>query len=61
MEELRQADWTTLVVAASVVIGVLLTPYELLLVVQRRWEQQRREGPVRGEGLPAAQDDEAID
>lgn len=53
MEELHQVDWTTLLVAAAVIVGVLATPYELLLVIQRRWEQQRRGQPAsRDVGTP---------
>lgn len=48
---LDQIDWTTLLIAIMVIIGVLLTPYDLLRIVQRRWEQQRQERIARGEDV----------
>jgi len=44
-------DWQTLVIIIVVIIGVLLGPYELLLVLQRVWEQRRRERIARGEDV----------
>lgn len=49
--QLGQIDWTTLLLAIAVIVGVLLTPYDLLRVVQRRWEQQRQERIARGEDV----------
>lgn len=48
---LEQIDWTTLLIAVAVIVGVLLTPYDLLRVVQRRWEQQRQQRIARGEDV----------
>ena len=44
-------DWQTIVIIIVVIIGVLLGPYELLLVLQRVWEQRRRERIARGEDV----------
>ena len=49
--QLDQIDWTTLLIAIGVIVGVLLTPYDLLRAVQRRWEQQRQERIARGEDV----------
>jgi hypothetical protein len=51
MERLAQVDWTTLLIAAAIVIAVLLGPYDLLLLLQRRWERQRQERIARGEDV----------
>jgi hypothetical protein len=51
MERLAQVDWMTLLIAAAIVIAVLLGPYDLLLLLQRRWEQQRQERIARGEDV----------
>lgn len=48
---LAQVDWPALLIAAAVIIGVLLTPYDLLRVVQRRWEQRQHERRARGEDV----------
>lgn len=51
LERLQEVDWVTLVIAAAIVIGVLLTPFDLLLVIQRRWEERQRERIARGEDV----------
>jgi hypothetical protein len=51
IERLAQVDWLTVLLAAAVIIGVLLTPYDLLRVVQRRWEQRRQQRIARGEDV----------
>ena len=64
MARLREVDWTTLLVAAAIIVSVLLTPYELLQLVQRRWERQQRERVARGEDVqprPVPDDEEAQD
>ena len=49
MARLREVDWTTVLVAAAIIVSVLLTPFELWQLVQRRWERQQRERMARGE------------
>lgn len=51
LERLQEVDWVTLVIAATIMIGVLLTPFDLLLVIQRRWEERQRERIARGEDV----------
>jgi hypothetical protein len=35
----------------AVIVGVLMAPYELLWVLQRIWEQRRRDRIARGEDV----------
>ena len=51
IERLAQVDWGTLVLWIMIVVSVLLTPYELLMALQRRWERQRQERIARGEDV----------
>ena len=51
MERLAEIDWPTVFIASAIIISVLLMPYELLLVIQRRWEQRQRERIARGEDV----------
>lgn len=51
MERLADVDWTTLGIALAIVVSVLLAPYELLMLIQRRWEQRQRERIARGEDV----------
>lgn len=51
IERLREVDWPTLLIAAAVIAGVLLTPYDLLRIIQRRWEQRQAERIARGEDV----------
>ena len=46
-----EADWQTLLTIGIILVGVLLGPYELLLVVQKMWEQRRRDRIARGEDV----------
>lgn len=60
---LAHIDWATLLIAVAVMVGVLLTPYDLLRIVQRRWQQRQQERIARGEDvtpkrLPYDDDDE---
>ena len=48
---MREIDWPTLLAIGAIIVGVLLAPYELLLVVHRIWEQRRRERIARGEDV----------
>jgi hypothetical protein len=50
-ERLAQVDWTTLLIALGIVVAVLLGPYDLLMLLQRRWERQRQERIARGEDV----------
>lgn len=51
IERLAQVDWVTLLIALAVVVAVLLGPYDLLMLLQRRWERQRQERIERGEDV----------
>ena len=51
LARLGQIDWATMLIAAAVIVGVLLAPYDLLRIVQRRWAQQRQERIARGEDV----------
>jgi hypothetical protein len=51
VERLAQVDWATLLIALAIVVAVLLGPYDLLLLLQRRWERQRQERIARGEDV----------
>ena len=51
MERLAHIDWPTLLLAVTIIVSVLITPYELLQLVQRRWERQQRERIARGEDV----------
>ena len=53
MERLAQVDWATLLIAVAITVSVLMAPYELLQVVQRRWERQQRERIARSEDVTA--------
>jgi hypothetical protein len=44
-------DWERLFVIFVVLIGILTGPYQLLLVVQKLWEQRRRDRIARGEDV----------
>ena len=44
-------DWQTLFLIAIVIFGVLTGPYQLLLVIQKLWEQRRRDRIARGEDV----------
>ncbi len=46
-----ETDWQTLLIIGIILVGVLLGPYELLLVVQKMWEQRRRDRIARGEDV----------
>ena len=46
-----ETDWQTLLIIGIIIVGVLLGPYELLLVIQRIWEQRRRDRIARGEDV----------
>jgi hypothetical protein len=44
-------NWLLIIILIVIIVGVLLGPYELLLVIQRIWEQRRRERIARGEDV----------
>ena len=48
---MHDLDWKTIVILICVMLGVLLAPYEMLLVLQRIWEQRRRDRIARGEDV----------
>ena len=48
---MHEIDWQTILIAATIILGILLGPYEMLLVIQRIWEQRRRDRIARGEDV----------
>ncbi len=48
---MHEIDWQTILIIGSIILGVLLGPYEMLLVLQRIWEQRRRDRIARGEDV----------
>ena len=44
-------NWPALLIVVAILLGILLAPYDLLLLVQRIWEQRRRERIARGEDV----------
>ncbi len=51
MQFVLDANWQTIVLLIVVIIGVLLGPYQLLMVIGRMWEQRRRDRIARGEDV----------
>lgn len=51
MQFVLDTNWQTVVLLIVVIIGVLLGPYELLMVIGRMWEQRRRDRIARGEDV----------
>ncbi len=45
------ADLEKILLLFVVIVGVLVAPYELLFVLQRIWEQRRRDRIARGEDV----------
>ncbi len=48
---MHDVDWQTVFILMCVMLGVLLAPYQILLVLQRIWEQRRRDRIARGEDV----------
>ncbi len=48
---MHTANWQTILIYFAIIVGVLVGPYEMLLVLQRIWEQRRRERIARGEDV----------
>jgi hypothetical protein len=48
---MHTANWQTILIYIAIIVGVLVGPYEMLLVLQRIWEQRRRERIARGEDV----------
>ena len=44
-------NWPVLLLIATFIVGVLLAPFDMLIVLQRIWEQRRRERVARGEDV----------
>lgn len=44
-------NWPLLILIAAFIIGVLLAPFDMLIVMQRIWEQRRRDRIARGEDV----------
>ena len=48
---MHTANWQTILIYIAIIVGVLVGPYEMLLVLQRIWEQRRRTRIARGEDV----------
>ena len=48
---MQSVDWPTILLIAGFIVGVIVAPYNLLLVLQRIWEQRRRDRIARGEDV----------
>ena len=48
---MHTANWQTILIYIAIIVGLLVGPYEMLLVLQRIWEQRRRERIARGEDV----------
>jgi hypothetical protein len=48
---MREIDWSMVLGSIAIMVGVLVAPYQLLMVVQRIWEQRRRDRIARGEDV----------
>jgi hypothetical protein len=48
---MHTANWQTILIYIAIIVGVLVGPYEMLLVLQRIWEQRRRARIARGEDV----------
>jgi hypothetical protein len=48
---MHTTNWQTVLIFICIIVGVLVGPYETLLVLQRIWEQRRRERIARGEDV----------
>ncbi len=48
---MHTANWQTILIYIAIIVGVLVGPYEMLLVLQRIWEQRRRERIAHGEDV----------
>ena len=48
---MSDVDWQTGLIIAAVIVSVLASPYQLLLIVQKLWEQRRRDRIARGEDV----------
>ena len=48
---MHEINWPTVLILIAVIAGVLLGPYDLLLILQRVWEQRRRDRIARGEDV----------
>ena len=48
---MHETNWLTVLILITVIAGVLLGPYDLLLILQRLWEQRRRDRIARGEDV----------
>ena len=48
---MRNIDWETVLLAVAVIAGILLGPYDVLLILQRRWTQRQHDRMERGEDV----------
>ena len=48
---MHAVDWQTLALYGIALLGILLGPYEMLLLIQRLWERRRAERIARGEDV----------
>ncbi len=48
---MHDVDPVVIFVILVIIVGVLLGPFDMLLVIQRIWEQRRRDRIARGEDV----------
>ena len=48
---MRAIDWQTLLLYSIALLGIVLGPYEMLMLLQRLWEKRRAERIARGEDV----------
>jgi len=48
---MHTTSWQTVLIYIAIIVGLLVGPYEMLRVLQRIWEQRRRERIARGEDV----------
>jgi predicted membrane-bound spermidine synthase len=48
---MEETSWQTLLIIAVVIVGVLIGPYDILLVLQRMWKQRQADRIARGEDV----------
>lgn len=51
IDRVQQLDWLTLLIATALIFAVLRAPFDLLNIVQRRWEERQRQRIARGEDV----------
>lgn len=48
---LHSIDWQTLLIAGAFIAGIMLGPFDVLRMLERRWKQRQRDRIARGEDV----------